>query len=151
MDEEICSFVRVKLFANAAMATEENLLREAHHWIEEEGGVMPPGNAAEAHLWSPASLSSSDEDDQVSADAVVSPFSKATVSTADHLSVQPPLSNTNSTVKHALLCSFSPPQSNKHAAKYLRTCTHWQLQWVEASATMLSGARSRCTIISPHS
>lgn len=61
------------------MATEENLLREAQHWIEDEGGVMPPGNAAESHLWSPSALSSSDEDDQGSSDAVVSPFSQATV------------------------------------------------------------------------
>lgn len=82
VDEDLCSLVRVKLFANASMATEENLIREAHHWIQEEGGVMPPGNAAEAHLWSPSSLSSSDEGDQdvVHPDAKVSPFSQATVS-----------------------------------------------------------------------
>lgn len=81
MDEDLCSLVRVKLFANSAMATEENLIREARHWIEEEGGVMPPGNAAEAHLWSPSYLSSTDEGDEVSldSDSKVSPFSQATV------------------------------------------------------------------------
>eukprot|EP00892_Ulva_mutabilis_P004026 jgi/Ulvmu1/1996/UM012_0158.1 len=81
VDEDLCSLVRVKLFANSSMATEENIVREAQHWIEEEGGVMPPGNAAEAHLWSPSSLSSTDEGDQAATDAnaKVSPFSQATV------------------------------------------------------------------------
>lgn len=80
MDEDLCAFVRAKVFANAAMATEDNMGREAQHWIETEGGVLPPGNGADAKRWSMAAeLSSDDEAATPEAAPVISPFSQATV------------------------------------------------------------------------
>lgn len=88
VDEDLCAFVRAKVFANAAMATPQNMEREAAHWIETEGGVLPPGNGAECSKWGGqgelcSSSSGSDDERRASSESatVVSPFSQATVRT----------------------------------------------------------------------
>ena len=92
VDEDLCAFVRAKVFANAAMATPQNMEREAQHWIEVEGGVLPPGNGAERAKWGGqgelCSSSGSDDDERRSSGSsatVVSPFSQATVRCAVQL------------------------------------------------------------------
>ena len=81
IEDDVCAFVRAKVFANAAMATEVNMAREAEHWIEAEGGVLPPGNGTDAVRWgAPAAAAAAETASAAeSSDSVVSPFSKATV------------------------------------------------------------------------
>lgn len=73
--------MRAKVFANAAMATPENMEREAQHWLEREGGVLPPGNGADSARWSGQGDFSSGEEASTSEDDItmVSPFLQATV------------------------------------------------------------------------
>ena len=49
--EERCAFLRVMVFANKAMQSRATLQREADNWLS-EAGTLPPGNGAEAELWS---------------------------------------------------------------------------------------------------
>ena len=76
-------YVRAKVFANAVMATDEIMQREAEHWIQDAGGVLPPGNGVDAKLWSPKAASSLDDSDKnsttVDSGNIVSPFSQAQV------------------------------------------------------------------------
>jgi hypothetical protein len=112
VDEDLCAFVRAKIFANAAMAIPEIMAREAQHWIENEGGVMPPGNGAESAKWSGQGDFSSSEEASTSerTAAMVSPFSQATVCPQPLegfvLRVSSPVVNVPSSCRQGLGCVF---------------------------------------------